>query len=137
MPTDDNINVHNFSIHMGGKTLFKDSNLNLSHGRRYGLVGYNGTGKSTLLNHIVARDGQFRVPRHIDIHIVQQEAPANDVSALQTVINSDEMRTRLLAERDRLLAIDEPTMEETERLNKVYERLIFIEADSALPRGPC
>ncbi|KCV67512.1 hypothetical protein H696_06031 [Fonticula alba] len=135
MPTDDNINVHNFSIHMGGKTLFKDSNLNLSHGRRYGLVGYNGTGKSTLLNHIVARDGQFRVPRHIDIHIVQQEAPANDVSALQTVINSDEMRTRLLAERDRLLAIDEPTMEETERLNKVYERLIFIEADSALPRA--
>lgn len=36
------INIPNFSISAAGKILFKDATLNISHGRRYGLVGPNG-----------------------------------------------------------------------------------------------
>lgn len=36
------INIPDFSISAAGKILFKDATLNISHGRRYGLVGPNG-----------------------------------------------------------------------------------------------
>ena len=48
------INVPNFSISAAGKILFKDASLTIAHGRRYGLVGPNGRGKSTLLKMIAA-----------------------------------------------------------------------------------
>ena len=48
MEGSDDVHVHKFSISMGGKTLFKDCPLSLAHGRRYGPIGPNGCGKSTL-----------------------------------------------------------------------------------------
>src|SRR4051794_11042605 len=45
-------NNHRFDISFPGRELFKDANLLLAHGRKYGLVAPNGTGKSTLLQYI-------------------------------------------------------------------------------------
>jgi hypothetical protein len=42
------INVPSFSISAAGKILFKDAALSIAHGRRYGLVGPNGTLKDDL-----------------------------------------------------------------------------------------
>lgn len=41
--------VENFSVSAKGKELFKNASVKISHGKRYGLVGPNGKGKSTLL----------------------------------------------------------------------------------------
>jgi ATP-binding cassette, subfamily F, member 1 len=41
--------VENFSVSAKGKELFKNASVRISHGKRYGLVGPNGKGKSTLL----------------------------------------------------------------------------------------
>ena len=52
MEGSDDIICNKFSISRGGKTLFRDAKLSLIHGRRYGLIGPNGCGKSTLMHAI-------------------------------------------------------------------------------------
>lgn len=57
----------------GGKQeLLSDATLKLVHGTKYGLVGRNGTGKSTLLHAIAERT--IPMPPHIHIIHVEQEA---------------------------------------------------------------
>ena len=71
---DDNVRdivLENFSVSARGKELLKSASLRISHGRRYGLVGPNGMGKSTLLKLLVWR--QVPVPRNIDVLLVEQE----------------------------------------------------------------
>lgn len=53
------------------RVLLQGADLTLAYGRRYGLVGRNGLGKSTLLRMI--SDGQLRIPSHISILHVEQE----------------------------------------------------------------
>jgi len=136
----DNVYVHKFTIFMGGKTLFKDATLTLSFGHRYGLVGYNGTGKTTLMKAIAKREGDFRIAKHLDLLLVEQEAPADDTTALQKVIEADELRTKLLEEEKAIIAREDKGTEEektadSERLRKVYEKLEEIGASSAEARA--
>jgi ATP-binding cassette, subfamily F, member 3 len=65
------VKVENFDISFGGKRILTNTNLTLVYGRRYGLVGRNGIGKSTLLRTISRRD--IAVPTHISILHVEQE----------------------------------------------------------------
>ena len=50
-----NISVESFSISIGKKILFSDSSLKISYGSKYGFIGKNGCGKSTLCKHIAAK----------------------------------------------------------------------------------
>jgi len=71
---DDNVRdivLENFSVSARGKELLKSASLRISHGRRYGLVGPNSMGKSTLLKLLAWR--QVPVPRNIDVLLVEQE----------------------------------------------------------------
>ena len=65
------IKVDNIDISIGGLRILSDTNLTLAHGRRYGLVGQNGIGKSTLLRALSKRE--VAVPTHISILHVEQE----------------------------------------------------------------
>jgi len=47
--TNETINIANFDITISGKQLFKNSNLQITPGKKYGLLGPNGSGKTTLL----------------------------------------------------------------------------------------
>lgn len=47
--------VHNLTIRAKGKVLLENTTLTIAAGRRYGLVGPNGKGKSTLLRMIARR----------------------------------------------------------------------------------
>lgn len=51
--------------------LLQGADITLAFGRRYGLVGRNGLGKTTLLRMISS--GQLRIPSHISILHVEQE----------------------------------------------------------------
>ena len=50
--TPNVVQINKFSISIGSKKLFNDSELVLSAGHIYGLIGMNGCGKTTLLNMI-------------------------------------------------------------------------------------
>lgn len=91
------IKVDNFTISIGGKTLLEDAQLRINYGRRYVLIGRNGIGKTTLLNHI-ARKELDGIPKHLQILHVQQEVVANSTPLLDEVLKVDVERTNLLNE---------------------------------------
>lgn len=65
------IKVDGIDISIGGKRILTDASLSLAYSRRYGLVGQNGIGKSTLLRALSRRE--VAVPTHISILHVEQE----------------------------------------------------------------
>ncbi len=70
------IQLKNLSKHFGEKTLFTDLNLILGQGQRVGLVGRNGTGKSTLFKLILGEeqldDGEILIPKNYKIGALKQ-----------------------------------------------------------------
>ena len=67
------IKVDGVDVSIGGKRILTDTTLTMAFGRRYGLVGQNGIGKSTLLRALSRRD--LAIPTHISILHVEQEVP--------------------------------------------------------------
>uniref|UniRef100_A0A8C7DJJ8 ATP-binding cassette sub-family F member 3 n=1 Tax=Oncorhynchus kisutch TaxID=8019 RepID=A0A8C7DJJ8_ONCKI len=94
------IRIENFDVSFGERSLLQGAELSLSTGRRYGLIGRNGLGKTTLLKMLASRS--LRVPAHITILHVEQEVAGDDTGALQSVLESDTVREGLLTE-ERLL----------------------------------
>lgn len=64
------LQVHSLSVRAKGKLLLENTQLSVTAGRRYGLVGPNGKGKSTLLRLIARR--QIPVPEALDVLLVEQ-----------------------------------------------------------------
>ena len=65
------IHLTNIDVNFGSNRILSGASLTLAYGRRYGLIGRNGVGKSTLLRHIALRD--VPIPPHITILFVEQE----------------------------------------------------------------
>ncbi|CAH0553485.1 unnamed protein product [Brassicogethes aeneus] len=128
------IKIENFSISAKGNDLFVNATLLIAQGRRYGLVGPNGHGKTTLLRHIQQR--AFSIPPNIDILYCEQEVVADDLSAVESVLKADVKRTTLMEECKKLEEeFNSGKMDVQERLNDVYAELKAIGADSAEPRA--
>jgi len=100
------IKIDSIDISIAGKRILTDTNLTLAYSRRYGLVGQNGIGKSTLLRALSRRE--VAIPTHISILHVQQEITGDDTPALQAVLDADVWRKHLLKEQDASLPRDEP-----------------------------
>ncbi|RYP06886.1 hypothetical protein DL765_009342 [Monosporascus sp. GIB2] len=91
------IKIDNIDVSIGGKRILTDTDLTLTYGHRYGLVGNNGVGKSTLLRALSRRE--VPIPTHISILHVEQEITGDDTSALQAVLDADVWRKVLLKEQ--------------------------------------
>lgn len=121
------IKIENFSISAGGKELFTNAKVQITAGRRYGLVGPNGHGKTTLLRHISS--GALQIPPNIDVLYCEQVVIVDDTTAVDAVLKADKKRWELLEEEKQLLG------DTTIRLQEVYDELCAINADSAEPRA--
>ncbi|XP_015282380.1 PREDICTED: ATP-binding cassette sub-family F member 3 [Gekko japonicus] len=130
------VRIENFDVSFGERVLLTGAELNLAYGRRYGLVGRNGLGKTTLLKMIASRN--LRIPSHISILHVEQEVAGDDTPALQSVLECDTTRESLLKEEKALTAqVNSGRGDGTEgsRLSEIYARLEEIEADKAPARA--
>ncbi|KAL0355760.1 UNVERIFIED_CONTAM: ABC transporter F family member 4 [Sesamum radiatum] len=90
------ITIDNFSVSARGKELLKNASVKISHGKRYGLVGPNGMGKSTLLKLLAWR--KIPVPKNIDVLLVEQEVVGDNRSALEAVVSANEELIKLRQE---------------------------------------
>ncbi|XP_039500828.1 ATP-binding cassette sub-family F member 1 [Drosophila santomea] len=128
------IKIENFTISAKGNDLFVNANLLIAHGRRYGLVGPNGHGKTTLLRHISTR--AFAIPPNIDVLLCEQEVVATDKTAIDTILEADVRRTQMLKKADELekqfVGGDLTVQEE---LNDTFAELKAIGAYSAEARA--
>ncbi|XP_057555551.1 ATP-binding cassette sub-family F member 1 isoform X5 [Hippopotamus amphibius kiboko] len=116
------IKLEKFSISAHGKELFVNADLYIVAGRRYGLVGPNGKGKTTLLKHIANR--ALSIPPNIDVLLCEQEVVADETPAVQAVLRADTKRLKLLEEERRLQGqLEQGDDTAAERLEKVYEEL--------------
>ncbi|AWO99496.1 putative ATP-binding cassette sub-family F member 3 [Scophthalmus maximus] len=130
------IRIENFDVAFGERSLLQGAELSLATGRRYGLIGRNGLGKTTLLKMLASRS--LRVPAHISILHVEQEVAGDETAALQSVLESDALREGLLGEEKRLnarLANGTADGLESVRLTEIYGKLEEIEADKAPARA--
>uniref|UniRef100_T1JK48 ABC transporter domain-containing protein n=1 Tax=Strigamia maritima TaxID=126957 RepID=T1JK48_STRMM len=129
------VRIELFDIAFGDRLLFKDASLLLISGRRYGLVGRNGLGKTTLLRMISSN--QLKIPSNISMLHVEQEVVGDDTLAIQSVLECDELRESLLKEEaeitKKINSGDESGLQT--RLNEVYTKLQEIEADKAPARA--
>lgn len=88
------VKVTSVSLVFHGKVLIQDTTLELNYGRRYGLLGENGCGKSTILKAIAARE--YPIPEHIDIYLLNEPAAATDLGALEWVVTEAENELKRL-----------------------------------------
>ena len=132
LETASDINIEKFSLSARGKDLFINAALKVSAGRRYGLVGPNGHGKTTLLVHLAHRK-LSGIPSNIDILYCEQEVQSSEMSAVNTVLASDVKRTQLLQEEAELkVRLETEGGEQViARLQAVSDELVAIGADAA------
>jgi ATP-binding cassette subfamily F protein 3 len=113
-----------------GRRFFDNATAVIPDGAKVGLVGRNGTGKSTLFKLILGElspaGGEIVLPRSGRIAAVSQEHAATPIPLLETVLMADVERHRLTAE----LETAPP-----ERLGEIHTRLIDIGADAAPARA--
>eukprot|EP00798_Chlamydomonas_sp_ICE-L_P029146 gene29146-32366_t len=139
------IKVHNLTIRAKGKLLLESTECSITAGRRYGLAGPNGMGKSTLLRMIARR--QIPVPDSLDVLLVEQEVVGDERSALSAVVTADMVLMELRCEVSDLTAkLEDPDAAKKEdpdfdldesnaRLNELYERMNAMGAATAESRA--
>ena len=125
------LKILNLSFAIEGKPLFENASAVIPTGHKVGIVGRNGTGKTSLFRIIrgewMADGGEIQYPSHYRVGGVDQEAPASDTSLLDTVLAADVERASLLAEAE--------TATDPDRICDIYARLGDIDAYSAEARA--
>jgi ATP-binding cassette subfamily F protein 3 len=99
------ISLRNFALRRGERLLLSNVDLTLHAGWRVGVIGRNGTGKSSLFaavqGQVEADKGDIDVPTRVRIASVAQETPALDDPALDFVLSGDALvYAAIVAERE-------------------------------------
>lgn len=125
------LTIQNLTFRIAGRPLFEEAEAALPPGGRVGLVGRNGTGKTTLFkliqNEIQPETGNIRLPRQTRIGEVAQEAPGTNVSLIETVLEADTERNDLLKRAE--------TETDAVEIAEIHARLSAISAHSAPARA--
>lgn len=125
------LHINDLTFRIEGRPLFDKATLAINEGSKVGLVGRNGTGKSTLFRLIKGDvspdDGEIRLRKNMRLGVVDQEVPSGPQSLLNTVLVADIERTKLLAEAE--------TATDPMRIAAIHTRLGDIDAYSAEARA--
>lgn len=116
-----------------GRALFKNANARIAAGWKVGLIGRNGTGKSTLLRLIREdfqsnmRDVSIRLNKNARLGWVAQEVDAGDETIMEVVLAADQDRHRLMKASE--------TETDPDKLGEIFERLTDMDAWNADTRA--
>ncbi|WWD07812.1 hypothetical protein V865_005917 [Kwoniella europaea PYCC6329] len=118
-PKGRDIKIDQYTLSFHGRLLIEGAEIALNYGQRYGLLGENGSGKSTFLESIAERD--IEIPDHIDIYLVRGAVEPSDVNALDYIVASAKEKVARLEK----MAEDMATADEVDEigLELIYEEL--------------
>jgi ABC transport system ATP-binding/permease protein len=114
------VSIQNLSKYFGTKKLFKDISLGLYEGEKLGLIGPNGTGKSTLLKILMGDEepdeGAVIFKKGIHLAYVPQ---------------TDSFKDNITVEDALLLALDDQDLDDNQKSVKVKKHLSLLEFEDA------
>ncbi len=123
------LRLHDISYSVEGRPLIDHASAVIPTGHKVGVVGRNGTGKTTLFRlirgELTLESGYIELPKGARIGGVAQEVPGNEVSLIDTVLAADTERAALMAEE-----ATDPA-----RIAEIQTRLADIDAWSAEARA--
>ncbi len=115
------IDLTNFSFDFGGRYLYKDTNWNIKPGDRFGLIGKNGTGKSTLLRVITGEysltSGTYSKPKDVTLGFLNQD--------LLSYESTDSICNVALQAFERVLLLEK-------EIAAIYERMADDQSDAIM-----
>jgi ATP-binding cassette subfamily F protein 3 len=125
------LRLDDISYSVEGRPLIEHASAVIPTGHKVGLVGRNGTGKTTLFRlirgELTLDTGTIEVPRGARIGGVAQEVPGSDTSLLDTVLAADTERAELLEESH--------SAQDPHRIAEIQTRLADIDAWSGEARA--
>lgn len=146
------IHLTNIDVSFGSNRILSGADLTMAHGRRYGLIGRNGIGKSTLLRNLALRE--VPIPSHISVLYVEQEIAGDETTALESVLRADVWRHKLMTEEAetnaKLEKLEQTTADDGEaevirmniekdelaaRLGEIQKNLLDMEAETGPARA--
>src|ERR1700742_31944 len=125
------LSLSDISVRLAGRLLIDQSSVEIAPSSRVGLVGRNGTGKSTLFRairgEIATESGTITLPPRWRVDSLAQEAPDGPESLVEIVLKADLERDALLREAE--------TAHDPHRIAEIQTRLVDIDAHSAPSRA--
>ncbi len=125
------LTIQNLTYRIAGRTLLEGASASIPAGHKVGLVGPNGTGKSTLFKlisgELAADGGEISLIRGAKLGMVRQDLPEDDTPLIDVVLNADTERAALMTEAE--------TAHDPDRIGYIYTRLEEIGAYDAPSRA--
>jgi ATP-binding cassette, subfamily F, member 3 len=125
------LRISEITYNVEGRPLFEGASATIPAGHKVGLVGRNGTGKTTLFRlikgELALEGGDISLPSRARIGGVAQEVPSSSTSLLDTVLQADTERTALIYESEHAT--------DPARIAEIQTRLADIDAWSAEGRA--
>lgn len=128
------ITLRNITLRRGTHILIEQLNWTIYHKQRIGIIGANGSGKSSLFAMLLGilhpDQGDLTLPHQLKLAHVAQETPGDTRSALEFVLDGDAEFSQLQADLN-----DAEQQQDGERIAHLHEKLAIIDGYTAPARA--
>ena len=132
------IQVNNVSLKFGKRTLFEDVNLKFTNGNCYGLIGANGSGKSTFLKllsgELETTTGEIIISKGERVSILKQDHyQFDDKRVMDVVIMGNTKLYEIMEEKDKMYSQTEFSEEDGMKLANLEAEFMELDGWNAEP----